>query len=430
MRIRIGAIADDYTGAADLANTWRRNGMRVFQTIGIPEGAMPDIKADAIVVALKIRSLEPKIALETALGAQDWLNSLGATHIIYKICSTFDSTDKGNIGPVTQALMAKAGAKWALVTPAFPETKRTVYQGHLFVAEKLLSESSLQYHPLNPMNEANLVRVLSRQSELKVGLLDLITLRAGAAAIKARLNEMAQNGQALIVADAICEDDLEILGKLAIASPISCGASGLGLGLARALRALRAQKGQIGNNNSSQNKKPPRKSDARSAILVGSCSAKTLEQVEVAERKMALFHLDAERLIVSGGDISAAIDWFTSHIEAGPILISAAGKPESVAAIQARHGRLESAQIIENAMAKLAASLVEQGVDQLIVAGGETAGAVVDRLGIELLEVGKELAPGVPVLKTVGRAAGDITLVLKSGNFGAADFFSDALERM
>lgn len=424
MRIRIGAIADDYTGASDLANTWRRNGLRVFQTIGVPERAMPDIEADAIVVALKIRSVAPEIAIKAALDAKTWLDALGATHIIYKICSTFDSTDKGNIGPVTAALMQKAGAEQALVTPAFPETKRCVYQGHLFVGDKLLSESPLRHHPLNPMNDANLVRVLSRQSRLKVGLLDLATLRAGNEAIKARLDEMKQLAEELIIADAIAEQDLEVLGKLAIAAPISCGASGLGLGLARAIT------GRIDALDTGKNKQLPSKTNARSVILVGSCSAKTLEQVEVGERKMAVFHLDVERLIVSGGDVSAALGWAMSHIKTGPVMISAAADPETVKDIQTRHGRLESGRIIENAMAALATAMVKQGVERLIVAGGETSGAVVDRLGIDLLEVKEELAPGVPVLKTVGRADGDITLVLKSGNFGAADFFCDALERM
>src|SRR4051794_38173695 len=237
VKLSLGCIADDYTGASDLANTLTRCGLRTVQTIGVPPDDLDLPEVDAVVVSLKSRSIESNIAVARSRDAEKWLRGRGAGHVLFKICSTFDSTDAGNIGPVLDALRAAAGAPIALVTPAFPETGRTIYQGHLFVGEVPLDESPLKDHPLNPMQDANLVRVLARQTASPVGLVDLATVARGVAAVAARLDALAQAGHGAAIADTVFDSDLEILGTAALAHPLSVGASGLRLGLARALLA-------------------------------------------------------------------------------------------------------------------------------------------------------------------------------------------------
>lgn len=408
--MRIAAIADDYTGASDLANTWAKAGLSTVQTIGVPT-ALDVAGAEALVVSLKIRSVMAADAVRAALDAYDWLAARGFGHVMYKVCSTFDSTDAGNIGPVTDALRARVGAALTLVTPAFPETGRTVYKGYLFVGDALLSESPLKDHPLNPMHDPNLVRVLGRQSAEPVGLLEHATIRAGG--IAARLEALAAGGARSVIADAVGEDDLEALGRAALAMPVSTGASGLGLGLVRAAGARGAGAA------------PAARTGGPAAILVGSCSARSLEQVAAAEQIMPVLRLDADWL-AAGEGASEALGWATARLGAGPVLIAASGDPEAVRAVQARHGREAAGAAIEAAVAALAEGLVAAGVRRLIVAGGETSGAVVDRLRIPGFRVGAEIAPGVPALTTLGRDA-PLAMALKSGNFGGPDFFEHAL---
>ena len=231
----LGCIADDYTGASDLANTLTKCGLRTVQAIGIPADSLSLPDVSVVVVSLKIRSIAAAEAVAQARAADAWLRKCGASHVMYKICSTFDSTDDGNIGPVLDALRTDAGEAIAVVTPAFPETARTVYQGNLFVGALPLNESPLKDHPLNPMRDANLVRVLARQSRSKVGLIDLRTVVAGPAAISSRLADLAKEGFAAAIADAVFDRDLEAIGAAALERRVSIGASGLALGLARGL---------------------------------------------------------------------------------------------------------------------------------------------------------------------------------------------------
>ena len=424
MPLLLGAIADDYTGASDLANTLTRNGLRTVQTIGIPDEGLALPEVDAVVVSLKIRSVPAAQAVAAAVKAQAWLRGQGAGHVLYKICSTFDSTDDGNIGPVTQALLSAAGAGTALVTPAFPQTGRTVYLGHLFVGSQLLSESPLKDHPLNPMHDANLVRVLARQSSETVGLVDRRAIAAGAATVRQRLAGLKADGHGMAIADAIDESDLETLGEVALDNAVSTGASGLGLGLARALvRAGRAR----GKESAAGAVDTP--VGGLGAIIVGSCSKATLEQLAVAERTMPVLRLDAERLFEGPGQVEAALAWAGERLHGGPVVIAASATPEVVAQLQARHGREASGQRIEEATSTIAAALVERGVRRLVVAGGETSGAAVDRLAIPAFLVGPEIAPGVPLLRIVGHGE-DMLVALKSGNFGGPDFFAQALAMM
>ncbi|WP_050406774.1 3-oxo-tetronate kinase [Bradyrhizobium embrapense] len=422
-KLSLGCIADDYTGASDLANTLTRAGLRTVQTIGVPADDLALPEVDAVVVSLKSRSIEAGLAVARSRAAEAWLRDRGAGHILFKICSTFDSTDAGNIGPVMDALRADSKDAIVLVTPAFPETGRTVYQGNLFVGSVPLNESPLKDHPLNPMHDSNLVRVLARQSKNKVGLVDLATLSRGADAVRAKLAELVRAGVGAAVVDAVFDRDLETIGQVALDHGLSVGASGIGLGLARTLAAGKAKSAAVNAVTSAAIGGP-------AACLAGSCSQATLRQIASAEKVMPVLHLDPEQIIAGRDEAQRALAWAKERLGAGPILIASSSTPDEVAALQSRHGRDAAGHAIEQAMADLAEGLVQSGVRRLVVAGGETSGAVVDRLGIPGFLVGAEIAAGVPVLRAVGAGEGQMVLALKSGNFGGPEFFSDALALM
>ncbi len=415
MSLRLACIADDYTGASDLANTLSRNGLRTVQTIGIPADGLALPEIDAIVVAFKIRSVPAREAVAAALAAAEYCTARGAGHVMYKICSTFDSTDAGNIGPVTEALAARAGGLCVPVCPAFPETGRTVYQGHLFVGAVPLAESPLKDHPLNPMRDSNLVRVLARQSSRPVGLVPFEVVERGAAAISAALDAALGEGRGACIVDAIAERHLLALGEAALRRPVSTGASGLGLGLARAIAGGAAPA-------AAPDFPAP---EGPAAIIAGSCSAATLDQIAAVRGRIPICHLDADSLLA--GDMSAALDWAGELLDSGPVLLASSATPEAVAALKSAHGAEVGARI-EAALATLAAGLADRGVRRLIVAGGETSGAIVDRLGIPAFEIGAEIAPGVPLLRSIEPEPR--LFALKSGNFGGPDFFPRALAAM
>jgi 3-dehydrotetronate 4-kinase len=422
--LTLGCIADDYTGASDLANTLTRSGLRTVQTIGVPsdELALPDV--DAVVVSLKSRSIEAGLAVSRSRAADKWLRGRGADHVLFKICSTFDSTDAGNIGPVMDALRADSGDAMVLVTPAFPETGRTVYQANLFVGSVPLNESPLKDHPLNPMHDSNLVRVLARQSKTKISLVDLAAVARGPDAVRARLADLSAKGFGAAIVDAVFDRDLETIGTVALDHRLSVGASGFGLGLSRALVAS----GRVKPGASTAVSDAPVGGPA--ACLAGSCSQATLQQIAKAEQVMAVLHLDPEQVVAGKDEARRALAWARERLKEGPILIASSSTPDQVAALQARHGRDAAGHAIEQAMADIAEGLVQSGVRRLVVAGGETSGAVVDRLRIPGFLVGAEIAAGVPVLRAVGAQNGEMLLALKSGNFGGPEFFSDALHLM
>jgi 3-dehydrotetronate 4-kinase len=422
--LSLGCIADDYTGASDLANTLTRSGLRTVQTIGVPSGDLALPEVDAVVVSLKSRSIEAGLAVSRSRAAEKWLRQRGADHLLFKICSTFDSTDAGNIGPVMDALRADCGETIVLVTPAFPETGRTIYMGNLFVGSVPLNESPLKDHPLNPMHDSNLVRVLARQSRTKVGLVGLADIARGPEAVRARLADLAAKGFGAAIADAVFDRDLETIGAVALDHRLSVGASGIGLGLARALVAS----GRVKSNTVNAVSDDPVGGPA--ACLAGSCSQATLQQIANAEAVMPVFHLDSEQAVSGKAEAQHALAWANERLGKGPVLIASSATPDQVAALQARHGRDAAGQRIEQAMADIAEGLVRSGVRRLVVAGGETSGAVVDRLKIPGFLVGAEIAAGVPVLRAVGARDGAMLLALKSGNFGGPEFFSDALRLM
>lgn len=424
MTLALGCIADDYTGASDLANTLTRAGLRTVQTIGVPSNDLKLPEVDAVVVSLKSRSIEAHSAVTRSRAAEQWLRGRGAAHVLFKICSTFDSTDAGNIGPVMDALRTDSGDKIVLVTPAFPETGRTVYQGNLFVGSVPLNESPLKDHPLNPMHDSNLVRVLARQSKAKVGLVELAAVARGEDAVRARLADLAAKDIGAAIIDAVFDRDLETIGVVALDHKLSVGASGIGLGLARAL----VTSGKVKSHALDATLDSPVGGPA--ACLAGSCSQATLQQVANAEEIMPVLHLDPERVVTGGDEARRAVAWARERLESGPLLIASSSTPDEVARLQARHGRDAAGHRIEQAMADIAEGLVRAGVRRLVVAGGETSGAAVDRLRIPGFLVGAEIAAGVPVLRAVGAEQGDMLLALKSGNFGGPQFFSDALNLM
>jgi 3-dehydrotetronate 4-kinase len=421
--LKLGCIADDYTGASDLANTLTRAGLRTVQTIGVPADDLALPEVDAVVVSLKSRSIEASLAVSRSQSAEKWLRGRDAKHVLFKICSTFDSTDKGNIGPVMDALRTESGETIVLVTPAFPETGRTVYQGNLFVGPVPLNESPLKDHPLNPMHDSNLVRVLARQSKTKIGLVDLSVVAAGADAVRARLADLSKSGVGAVIIDAVFDRDLETIGAVALNHRLSVGASGIGLGLARAL--VGAAGGKKADDAAAE-----AAVGGPAACLAGSCSQATLQQIASAEKIMPVLHLDPDRVVAGKEEARRALAWARERLESGAVLIASSATPDEVLALQARHGRDAAGHAIEQAMADIAEGLVQAGVRRLVVAGGETSGAVVDRLGIPGFLVGAEIAAGVPVLRAVGAKRGAMLLALKSGNFGGPEFFSDALTLM
>jgi 3-dehydrotetronate 4-kinase len=304
------------------------------------------------------------------------------------------------------------------VTPAFPETGRTVYLGHLFVGSTPLNESPLKDHPLNPMHDSNLVRVLQRQSKGSVGLIDLMTVAEGSEAVSRARAELTAQGYGTAIVDAVFERDLEALGDAAAESTFSVGASGLGLGLARALTRGRAGSAHAATLEAV---------GGSAAILAGSCSRATLEQIAAVENEIPVLRLSSEALIKGAGETDRALNWAKERIGSGPVVIASSEAPEQVAALQARYGRDKAGHAIEHALADIASGLVAQGVRRLVVAGGETSGAAVDRLGVSAFRLGPEIAPGVPLMRTVGRTGGELQMALKSGNFGGRDFFTRAL---
>ena len=414
----LGVIADDFTGATDIAGMLVKGGMRTIQTIGVPsKAAIPD-DVDAVVVALKTRSIAAKDAIAQSLDALKALKAAGCERFFFKYCSTFDSTDQGNIGPVGDALIDTLKAKQAIYCPAFPENGRTIFFGHLFVGDVLLSDSPMRHHPLNPMTDASLVRVLARQTKHKVGLVPLKQVQAGSASLRAALDKLLADGVRHVIVDAVADTDLGIIGEAVGDDALVTGGSGEALGLPAAYR----RRGLL-PHNSGVDALP--KVNGAAAVLAGSCSAATLNQI--AQFKGAHLALDTDA-ICRGEDVAdAALAWAKGKLGNGPILLSASAEPQAVKALQAKYGVDKSSQAIEQTMARLARGLVASGVGRLVVAGGETSGAVVGALDVTVLRIGPEIDPGVPWTASVGGKP--LLLALKSGNFGAPDFFTKAFAR-
>lgn len=416
----LGCIADDFTGATDLASTLVRGGMRTVQLIGTPDGPPPD--ADALVVALKIRTAPASDAVREALGALAWLREAGCRQFFWKYCSTFDSTDEGNIGPVADALVDALDCGFALACPAFPANNRSVYQGHLFVGDKLLNESGMENHPLTPMRDANLVRVLSRQTAGTVGLVPFATVDGGSAAIRRAMTGLREGGRRYAIVDAVSEAHLMAIGDAASSHALVTGGSGVAMGLPENFRraGVLEARGEAGRLPSVP---------GAAAVLAGSCSRATLLQLGTAKDRLPVLELDPIATPDAETLAAEALSWAAGKIGQDPIVIAASAPPDRVALLQERLGRERAGALVEEALARVAGELVKRGVRRLVVAGGETSGAVVSRLGVRSLRIGEEIAPGVPWTFAEGSAE-PMLLALKSGNFGGPSFFLDAFERL
>jgi uncharacterized protein YgbK (DUF1537 family) len=418
MPVVLGAIADDFTGATDLCNTLVRRGMKTVQLIDVPQGnltpgrTIPD--AEAVVIALKSRTIPAGDAVAMSLAALAWLKDAGARQILFKYCSTFDSTDKGNIGPVAEALLEALGADFTLYCPAFPEAGRTIFKGYLFVGDGLLSESGMRDHPLTPMRDPSLVRVLQQQSRGKVGLVQHSTVAQGPQAIADAFAELKEGGFRHTIVDAIADRDLEAIGEAAKDFVLITGGSGIALGLPGNFR----RQGLIGDGAAAD--ALPRIA-GKAAVLSGSCSQATLAQLAHMRERAPVFAIDP--LAAAAGDDIAeeALSWAEGKLGDQPILFAATAPPETVAEVQAKLGRERAGALVEWIMAEIAKGLVARGVRRIVVAGGETAGAVVQALGVTGLRIGRQIDPGVPWTVSLGEPA--LALALKSGNFGAPDFF-------
>jgi 3-dehydrotetronate 4-kinase len=431
MAVLLGAIADDFTGATDLCNTLVRRGMKTVQLIDVPQenswgGNAPTPDAEAVVIALKSRTIPVADAVSMSLRALDWLRRAGARQILFKYCSTFDSTDEGNIGPVAEALLdalgsdpvSEHGAGFTLFCPAFPEAGRTIFKGYLFVGDVLLSESGMRDHPLTPMRDPSLVRVLQRQSKGKVGLVQQSTVAKGPAAIADAFAALKRDGCRHAIVDAIADRDLEAIGEAAKDFALITGGSGIALGLPANFRRL----GLIADGSGADIL--PR-IGGKAAVLSGSCSQATLAQLAHMRERAPVFAIDPLAAAAGTPVAEAALDWAADKLGDAPILFAATAPPDQVAAVQQKLGRERAGALVEGIMAKIATGLVARGVRRLVVAGGETAGAVVQALGVTGLRIGRQIDPGVPWTVSLPGDSDQppLALALKSGNFGAPDFF-------
>ena len=420
MSIVLGAIADDFTGATDLANNLVRAGMRTIQVIGVPDKDFNAGDADAVVVALKSRSCPAAEAVADSRAAFQWLRAAGARQYFFKYCSTFDSTDHGNIGPVADALLEELADDFAVVCPSFPTNKRTVYQGYLFAGDRLLNESGLENHPLNPMSDADLVRVLSRQTKGKVGLLDFATLQQGSDAASARLTQLRAAGCRYAICDTIEDSQLDVIAAAISEHKLVTGGSGIA-------QALPAEYRRLGWLQEISNAGQLSKITGAKLIVSGSCSQATLGQISHFKQNHQAFSLDPLTLASGEDQAAEAITWAQQNLGDKPLLVYASAPPEAVREAQKQLGVEQAGQLVEQALARVARELVTAGVRRLIVAGGETSGAVVSALAVRSLRIGHQIDPGVPWTETTVDGE-NIALALKSGNFGGEDFFSRAFE--
>ena len=420
MAILLGAIADDFTGASDLANTLVKAGMRTVQTIGIPPDSLDLGDADAVVVALKSRSIPAPDAIEQSLAAHRWLAGRGTRQFFFKYCSTFDSTDEGNIGPVGDALLDATGGMLTIYCPAFPENGRQIFNGYLFVGDVLLSESSMRNHPLTPMTDPNLVRVLSRQTPRKVGLVNQLTVDKGAAAINEAFGVLQAGGVRHAIVDAARDRDLIEIGHACKDLKLVTGGSGVAMGLPDNFR----EAGLLARDQVAD--ALPTVTGA-AVILSGSCSEATRGQVAYMDGRVPLWRIDADAAVEKGTALAEDIlAWAAPQLGDTPVMVSATAEPETVKALQDRIGRNEAGELMEGILARVAAGLHAKGARRIVSAGGETSGAVVKALDVTALRIGPQIDPGVPWTASV--EADPSALAMKSGNFGAPDFFEKAFK--
>jgi uncharacterized protein YgbK (DUF1537 family) len=412
--VHLGVIADDFTGASDVANTLARGGLPTMQFLGLPSREAPT-QCDAGVVALKTRSIPAPQAVAQSLAALQWLKRQGCRQFLFKYCSTFDSTPEGNIGPVGEALARELGAYGVPSCPAFPTAGRTVYQGHLFVGDKLLNESGLENHPLNPMTDPDIRRWLRKQSREPVGFVPWTVVEQGPQAIRSALAECAARNERLTIVDAIRDSDLRAIGEASADLPLLTGGSGIALGLPDNLFRV-----GLATRGKSEFRGVP----GPEVVLAGSCSRATLGQIDLHRQKHPAFAVDIEA-VMKGTITASTLARFANENRGGSPLIYSSASPDAVRHAQDAFGKSAVSAKLEHLFADTAVQLVSDGVRRMVVAGGETSGAVVSALGLKMLAIGPEIDPGVPAL--VSADDRPLALALKSGNFGSVEFFTKAL---
>ena len=417
----LGCIADDITGATDLALMLGKHGMPVTQYIGVPDASMPAPDTPAVVIALKTRTVPRRQAIEESLAAYGWLAQRHTQQFFFKYCSTFDSTQQGNIGPVAEALRQASQSDLCVVCPAFPANQRTVYMGHLFVGEQLLSRSSMRHHPLTPMTESNLLTFLGRQltRPSEVGLIPYAIIEQGPQAIVDECRRLVDLGRSFAVVDALNNEHLLSLARACQNHRLITGGSAIAMGLPDNFHRtgkLPKVAGLVASNSIKGN----------AVILAGSCSVATLGQVKYMSARAASLQLDPIALHQGQMTIKEILVWCRAHIAKGPLLIYSSASPDEISKAQERLGQIAAGAIIEHTLAEIAVALKQMDLTKLIVAGGETSGAVLAAMGIRRLRIGPEIEPGVPW--TLSDEASPLWLALKSGNFGSEAFFSKALE--
>ncbi|NYF12509.1 uncharacterized protein YgbK (DUF1537 family) [Pseudoclavibacter sp. JAI123] len=420
----IGAIADDFTGGTDVAVALRQGGLRTLIYFGAPDPVVSLPEHDAIVIALKTRTLAPADAVTQSMAAAEWLLAHGARQLFFKYCSTFDSKPEGNIGPVADALAALVGSHVTVAVPSSPEHLRTQYMGHLFVDRQRLDESPLRHHPLTPMTDSSVPRLLQAQTDARVELLDLRDVRSGSIHLRQRLDALAvADTRSYAVIDALTEDDLIEIGRACIHDPLLTGAAGLARGLAAA--TSETPTATLAELELTAELLP---APGAAAVLAGSCSARTLQQIAVLQSHgHPSFQLDALHTQNPHALADDALRWFDELDTVKEPLFYSSLPPEQLRAVQDALGTGTASDILETAMGLIAVGLRARGTARVIVAGGETSGAVVTSLGIQGALIGAEIAPGVPWIHTVDETP--ISLLLKSGNFGDVGFLAEALEQ-
>lgn len=415
--MRLGIIADDFTGATDIAGFLVANGLRTIQLNGVPEAGL-QVDADAVVISLKSRSCPPDEAVRQSLASLEWLRARDCPQFFFKYCSTFDSTPRGNIGPVTDALLDALGEEFTVICPVLPVNGRTIYNGYLFVNGVPLHESGMRHHPVTPMTDSNIMRVMEAQSRGKAGNVPSSVMDQGVEAVRAALASLKARGMRYAVLDALNDAHLAVMGAAVAEMKLVTGGSGLADGMARAWTELR------GDASTAATAGKPVK--GRAVVLSGSCSQMTNAQVAAYREAAPALAVDVARCLSDSAYPAELAEWVQAH-SGGALapLLYATMPPEALKEVQARFGAAEASEAVERTFGEVARRLAEAGFEQFIVAGGETSGVVTQSLGITGFHIGPQIAPGVPWVRAVGRP---LSLALKSGNFGAERFFFDAQE--
>ncbi|MEM7255888.1 MAG: 3-oxo-tetronate kinase [Pseudomonadota bacterium] len=406
--MKIGVIADDFTGASDIALVLSEGGFSTVQYNGLPDSFAQSC-IDAGVVALKTRTMEAAKAVEQSLAVAEWLLQQGCKQLVYKICSTFDSTAQGNIGPVTEALARRLDVSQVLVCPAYPDMQRTVYQGHVFVAGRLLSESGMQHHPLTPMTDSDIRRVMAHQSSWPVTHLPLNALRHHNHALRQlRLEHQPSH----IVVDAVSNTDLLRIGRMAHDFPLVTGSAGIAHGVMPMFTVKGSSHQWHGVSG-------------RGVVLCGSCSQMTRRQIAAYQQRYPSLEVNVEQLLQQSLAADELVDWAMSQPLDTPGLIYTSAAPQRVGQLQRQYGRSTVAGVIESLFSTVAGQLIGAGVKRIVVAGGETSGAVIEGTGVNQMVIGPCIATGVPAMHL---PEAGVAIALKSGNFGDEDFFQTALQ--